>query len=243
MYADLLNTDQYRDLASRIPTVIVPVGSHEAHGRHCALGTDAMIPRRLCADIEARIGERVLIAPLLPYGYTPLLAEFPGTVSIGAETLIALYADIGIGLAKWGARNIVFMNGHGGNIPLLTIACDRIAAAGATAHAISYWATYSREILTVCDAQGHAGEDETSLVLAIDEALVDRSKMTRHMKKAFAMPLSGPGMKDARFPDAMNGDATKASTAKGEKLYALMLELNLRAIERIEKGQYTDDIA
>lgn len=243
MYADRLNTDTYRDAASTIDTVIVPTGSLEAHGRHCPLGTDIMIPERLCRDIESKIGGSVLIAPPVHYGYTPILAAFPGTVTIPAETLIALYAGIGCAFAKWGAKNIVFMNGHGGNIPMLTIACDRIAETGATAAAISWWATYSKEILGICATQGHAGEDETSVILALDATLVDAKRGGSHMKKSFIMPIAGPGQRMARFPEAMNGDASRASAEKGERMLAMILEKNLEYIRRIQSGLVTDDIA
>jgi creatinine amidohydrolase len=242
MYAERFNTDRYEELMRRTSLVIVPVGSHEAHGRHCPLGTDNMIPARLCADIEARMGDRVMIAPLVPYGYTPLLEAFPGTVSIRAEALIDIYTDIGLGLAKWGAKTIVFMNGHGGNIPMLGIACDRISKAGVVAAAISYWATFSRDILTVCETQGHAGEDETSLVLAIDETLVERSKERRHMKVSAISPIAGPGVLEARFPGACNGDPTKASADKGERLYRLLLERNVETLDRLARGDFAKDM-
>jgi len=242
MYADRMTTDAYKAASAKIDTVVIPVGSLEAHGRHCPLGTDDLIPARLCSDLDSRIGDRIFIAPAVNYGYTPVLVAFPGSVSIQAETLISLYAGIGTGFARWGAKNIVFMNGHGGNIPMLTVACDRIAEAGATAAAISYWVTYSKEILGICSTQGHAGEDETSLVLALDASLVDPKGVARHMKKSFMAPLAGPDQRNARFPNAMNGDASRADAEKGRRLYAKILEKNVEYIERIRRGDYTDDI-
>jgi creatinine amidohydrolase len=242
MYAEFLTTGRYAEAMSRTGLVVVPVGSHEAHGRHCPLGTDYLIPARLCADLDARMGDRVVIAPAVNYGYTPGLETFPGTVSVRAEALVDLYTDIGAGLAKWGARTIVFMNGHGGNIPMLTVACDRIAKAGAVAAAISYWATFSRDVLTICGTQGHAGEDETSLVLALDERLVDRGALRRHMRKSALLPLAGPGVLEARFPDAMNGDPAAASADKGRRLYALLLERNLETLERLARGEFAEDM-
>lgn len=242
MYANRITTDAYRSASSKIDTVIIPVGSLEAHGHHCPLGTDNLIPERLCQDIESRLRDRVMIVPPVNYGYTPVLDQFPGSVSIPAETLIALYTEIGRAFVKWGAKNVVFMNGHGGNTPLLRVACDRIAASGGTAAAISWWATYSKEILGICSTQGHAGEDETSLVLAIDAALVDPKGTKSHMKKAFMTPIAGPGERAAFYPEAMNGDPSRASAEKGERLFAMILEKNLEYIERIRRGDLTDDI-
>ena len=243
MYAITLTSKRYAELAGKIDTVIIPTGSFEAHGMHCPLGTDILIPERMCGDLEAAAGGEFLIAPTVNYGYTPTLAGFPGTVTIPAETLISLYAEIGSCFVRWGAKNIVFMNGHGGNIAALTLACDKIAAAGGTALVISWWATYSAEILKICGTQGHAGEDETSTVLAIDASLVDDSARSVHPRKVFCAPLSGPTQTKARYPNAMNGDATAATREKGEKLYAMLLEKNLEYIGRLRRGEYTDPIA
>lgn len=242
MFAADLTSKRYAELSGKMDTVIVPVGSLEAHGMHCPLGTDIFIPERMCRDIEKACGSEVLIAPAVNYGYTPSLERFPGTVSLAAETLIGLYTGIGAAFVRWGARNIVFMNGHGGNIPMLTIACDNIAKAGGTAMTISWWATYSSPILEICSSQGHAGEDETSVILAIDASLVDDPERSIHMEKAFCLPLAGPDQTDARYPGAMNGDSTLASGEKGEKLLAMMLGKNLEYIGRLKKRQYTDPI-
>jgi len=242
MFALDFTSKRYAELSGKIDTVIIPVGSLEAHGMHCPLGTDNMIPERMCRDLEAAAGKDFLVAPAVNYGYTPSLAVFPGTITIPAETLVALYTEIGSGFVRWGAKHIVFMNGHGGNIPMLSIACDNIAKAGGTAMAISWWATYSADILKICGTQGHAGEDETSVILAIDASLVDDSSRSIHMEKAFNLPLSGPGQTKARYPDAMSGDSTAATREKGEKLLAMMLEKNLDYIERLRGGRFTDPI-
>jgi len=242
MFALNITSKRYAELSGTIDTVIIPTGSFEAHGMHCPLGTDILIPERMCRDLEAASGGEFFIAPTVNYGYTPTLAGFPGTVTIPAETLISLYSEIGSCFVRWGAKNIVFMNGHGGNIPALTLACDKIAKAGGTAMAISWWATYSADILKICDTQGHAGEDETSAVLAIDASLVDDEARSVHMRKIFCTPLSGPTQTEARYPNAMSGDSTMATREKGEKLYAMMLGKNLDFIARLREGNFTDPI-
>ncbi|TXT49001.1 MAG: putative amidase [Spirochaetes bacterium] len=243
MYISNLTSARYAELSGKIDTVVIPVGSLEAHGMHCPLGTDNIIPERMCADLEAEIGDEILIAPILNYGYTPSLAKFPGTITLPAETLISLYSEIACGFVRWGAKYIVFMNGHGGNIASLTLASDMVAAQGGTVLTLSWWATFASDILKICSTQGHAGEDETSAVLAIDASLVDDSKRGVHMKKAFCLPLSGPGQVEQRYPDAMNGDSTKATKEKGEKLYAMLLEKNIQFIHRLRSGNHTDPIA
>ncbi len=102
MYTALMNTEEFKKAISKIDTIIIPVGSHEAHGMHCPLGTDNLIPERLCADLEGQMADEVLTMPPVNYGYSPLLAAFSGTVCLKAETLVSLYSEIGCSLAAWG---------------------------------------------------------------------------------------------------------------------------------------------
>jgi len=242
MYAINISSKRYAELSGTIDTVIIPTGSFEAHGMHCPLGTDILIPEQMCKDIEATSSKEFLIAPPVNYGYTPTLSSFPGTITIPAETLISLYSEIGTGFIRWGAKNIVFMNGHGGNIPMLSIACDKIAKAGGTALVLSWWTTFSADILKICRTQGHAGEDETSAILAINASLVDNSSLSINMKKVFCVPLSGPTQQKARFPNAMNGDSTAATLEKGKRLYAMLLKKNLEYIKRLSDGDFMNPI-
>jgi len=238
MYAGKLNTDEYKKIAKKITTVVIPVGSTEAHGRHCPLETDNIIPARIMEDLERKMGNEILVAPAVNYGYTPNLAAFPGTVTLKLEPLVALYTEVAAGYVKWGARHIVFMNGHGGNVPVLSAACDNVAALGAYAMVISYWLNFSKDILTVCSGQGHAGEDETSLVLALDPSLVDMKKATVWEKKPLIAPMNGPDINSHRFPDAVTGDARKGTAEKGEAIFKLVLKRNVEMIRAFAAGEY-----
>ena len=235
MFAQSLTFPYFEEQIKKIDTIVIPTGSLEAHGRHCPLGTDILIPERLCKDLELAMGDRILIAPSINYGYSPLLRAFPGTIHLSAELLISIYSEVAKGFIRWGAKNIVFMNGHGGNIPMLSVACDRIAEAGGSAMVISWWATFSQEILGICSSQGHAGEDETSVMMAIDATLVDQKSRGSHVKKAFSLPLATPDQVAERYPDAMNGNSLLATKEKGERLLAMMLEKNIEYIDRLRR--------
>ncbi len=238
MYAGKLNTDEYQKTAKKIGTVVIPVGSTEAHGRHCPLDTDNIIPEQLLKDVDREMEKEILVAPAVNYGYTPNLAAFPGTVTLKMETLVALYTEVAAGYVKWGARHVVFMNGHGGNVPALSAACDNVAALGAYAMVISYWLNFSKDILTVCSGQGHAGEDETSLVLALEPSLVDMDKAAVWEKKPLIAPMNGPDINSYRFPDAVTGDARKATRDKGEELFRLLKDRNVAMIRAFAAGEY-----
>jgi creatinine amidohydrolase len=57
------------------------------------------------------------VFPVLSYGITPYFRRYPGTVSLRLDTYQRIVADILESLAGAGFTRILFVNGHGGNIP------------------------------------------------------------------------------------------------------------------------------
>ncbi|MCL2549262.1 MAG: creatininase family protein [Symbiobacteriaceae bacterium] len=218
MYLAKLTSNGFKEALQQIDTIVLPVGSIEAHGPHCPISTDILIPERMAAELEGVLGDRLLIAPTIPYGYSPDLAYFPGTVHVSGETLAAYICDVASSWLKWGIKHVVLLNGHGGNIPALTLATDKLVSKGARVMTVSWWLHFSSTILEICESQGHAGEDETSLVLAIDASLVEMEKATAYEKRSKGY-FKVPDMVTYTFPEAMNGDARKATFAKGEAMY------------------------
>ena len=81
-----------RDLVpSRIDTVILPVGTVEAHGTDC-LGTDNYIPENIAHGIAERIN--ALIAPTLPFGISKSLHRYSGCVTLRPDTFAQCLGDI-----------------------------------------------------------------------------------------------------------------------------------------------------
>lgn len=236
MYMLYMNSDQFAEALECIDTVVLPIGMTEAHGHHCPLGTDVIIPRRFLELIEERMGEELIIAPEVPYGHSWHLAPYPGTIDIPPEVFGDYVFHVGKGLAKWGVKKLVLFNGHGGNTPALTHVMERLADLGLTVLLINWWIDYASEILTICEGQGHAGEDETSVVLAIDESLVDMSKANINWNKAIAN-VRFPGMQRITMENAQTGDATLATKAKGEAILALCTEKIIELIEKLQADQ------
>lgn len=95
--------------------VIVIVGACE---QHCGLSllSDVIVPVKIAEQVAAK--ERVLVAPPVNYGVSPLFAAFPGTVSLSVETLCSLMREIVLGLYGQGFKRVMILNGHGGNAAL-----------------------------------------------------------------------------------------------------------------------------
>ena len=141
------------------PTLLVPVGSTEQHGPHLPMDTDA----RVAAAVAARAAGAgaLLVAPPVAYGASGEHEGFPGTVSIGHEALRLLLVELGRSASPWAGR-LVFVNGHGGNVPTLVDAVRLLRYEGRDAA----W------FACAPGGDAHAGRTETSLVLALAPTLV-----------------------------------------------------------------------
>lgn len=106
--------------------IIIPIGSTEQHGPNGLIGTDAICPLAIAAEIESRT--HVLIAPAIHYGMSQHHMAFPGSVTLRPSTLIRVVEDVVTSLHKHGFTHFYFINGHGGNIAPVTNAFSEIYA-------------------------------------------------------------------------------------------------------------------
>ena len=149
----------------RIRTVLVPFGSLEPHGV-IPSGTDNLAPEAMARDIAARVD--ALVAPTLNYGLTDAMKAFPGAVSIPAEVYAPFAEAVLDNLAVNGFKNIIVLNGHGGNTAALNAAATRVANARRVRLLVVNWWTLADDITKAVFKQngGHAGNNETAYVQA-----------------------------------------------------------------------------
>jgi creatinine amidohydrolase len=150
---------------ARIKTVLVPFGSLEPHGV-IPNGTDSLAPETMAREIAARVD--ALIAPTLNYGMTEAMKAFPGAVSIPAEAYAPFAEAVLDNLAGTGFKNIIVLNGHGGNTAVLNAAATRIANARHVRVLVVNWWTLADDITKLVFKQngGHAGNNETAYIQA-----------------------------------------------------------------------------
>ena len=150
---------------ARIRTVLVPFGSLEPHGV-IPSGTDNLAPEAMARDIAAKVD--ALIAPTLNYGMTEAMKAFPGAVSIPAEVYSPFAETVLDNLAANGFKNIIILNGHGGNTAALNAAATRVANARRVRVLVVNWWTLADDITKAVFKQngGHAGNNETAYIQA-----------------------------------------------------------------------------
>lgn len=213
---------KFEEYSPYIDTMILPIGTVEAHGPHAPLGTDILIPRRLSEHIENALSGRVWIAPEIPYGSTWHLAGFPGSIDVPSRIFADYVHAVVSSFAKWGIKNVVLLNGHGGNNAPLNEAATRLVDEGLTVLISNYWVDYQDAIREIAPGVGHAGEDETSLVMAVDSRSVDLNLVGDEHQIDAPRGLRFPGMGQQMYPAAYSGNAKAATVEKGEQLFALI---------------------
>lgn len=166
-----LNWKQFKKtVPGKTDTVILPVGTIEAHGPG-ALGTDAMIPVYLAERMAKPLN--AMIAPAVNYGVTGSLLAYPGSLTVTPDTLKAFVREVLFSLADAGFKRIIVLNGHGGNnrsLEDMGAALWREKRAGCMV--IHWWMAAEEVAAEYFDGTGHAGADELAALMAVDPSLV-----------------------------------------------------------------------
>jgi len=172
----------------RSTTVLLPTGTLEAHGV-TANGADILAPVAMAEDLAPRLG--AFVAPVVPYGYTGSMDAYPGAFTIPEEAYRPYVKAVLEGLARNGFRNIVVLNGHGGGQTAVLAALAQ--EVGRDQHVrilvLNWWslcADVTQEVFG--ENGGHAGDNETAYIQAIDPSLVHPDRYRPEMALAYPDP-------------------------------------------------------
>ena len=159
---------------SKAEIAILPVGAIEQHGDHLPLGTDWMEADAIAQKIAAALNAYLL--PALPFSNSQAHTEFRGTVSLQPQTLAAVVRELVECLFTQGFKQVVVVNLHGGNT-ILKVAIRELNSMDPEGKVILVhpWTpaiAELRELFPDFDNDLHAGDFETSLLLAFATDLV-----------------------------------------------------------------------
>ena len=159
------------------PLVILPAGSVEQHGPHLPTGTDTFASNVISHAVAENLDGLVL--PATPFGVTPMHMPFEGTISFTPDTYMRVVTETCVSTAKHGAKYLLIINWHEGNIPSLAIAAESLHRDyGMTV--LTVQACYVAEELYghSCNGLTHGGEIEALAVLAYRPDLVHLDRIT-----------------------------------------------------------------
>lgn len=238
-----LKAQELRVLADQNAVVILPVASIEQHGPHLPVMTDT----RLGHEIAVRAARKAypkrptVVAPVVWSGLSEHHMAFGGTLTLRQDTYRAVLRDLIDAIMRHGFRDIVISNSHGGNIIATQALLDDIAP---TCPATLIFTTYVGEAgaamgapLEDQDNLLHAGEAETSMMMAVEPDLVDDSDLASlNVSSGNEPDFLQVGQASYRWrplahatPNGVLGYPEKANPTKGEQLF----EIGSDAIARL----------
>ncbi|OQZ96791.1 mycofactocin biosynthesis peptidyl-dipeptidase MftE [Mycolicibacter algericus DSM 45454] len=233
---DELQNRLQRQLPGQSLTLLVPVGSTEQHGRHLPLDTDTRIAQALARAVAGRLRRTASgrdehawsVAPAVAYGASGEHQSFAGTISIGTEVLSRVLLEYGRSACCW-AQRVVFVNGHGGNVPALAEAVGRLRF---EARDVAWLPC------ATAAADAHAGHTETSLLLYLspDDVRFEQAQPGNSAPLAQLLPAMRRGGVAAVSAVGVLGDPTTATAAEGQRLFAEMLDSGVAAIHAWAPG-------
>jgi len=211
--------------------LVLPTAAIEQHGHHLPLATDTLINNLLLGRAIEKLPADLPVYALPPvhYGKSNEHLGFPGTLSVSASTFMAVLRDLGASVARSGFRKLVLYNTHGGNTSLIDVmARDLRAEFNLRTFALHGSGGISFDGLSAQErAYGfHAGEVETSFLLAAVPELVDRSSYSvNYIADVSRAELLLPENAPATFawltrdmaPSGVLGDPRPATAEKGER--------------------------
>ncbi len=217
---------------------VLPFGATEPHNLHLPYGTDTyqveVLGERICQEADRR-GAKVLLLPTIPYGTQTNMRELPLAMNLYPSTLQTIIVDLLASLVNSGVKKVLLLNGHGGN-DFKPILRELAGQTPAQLFLCDWFRMVSDQYDDIFEnPEDHAGEMETSLILAYFPELVNRD--------ASGNLAADQGATNPTRFDAVNqgwvsisrpwhlltsnsgsGNPHKASAEKGEKLMNLMVD-------------------
>ncbi|MEO6012748.1 MAG: creatininase family protein [Devosia sp.] len=162
---------------------ILPIAAVEQHGPHLPVGTD-MILNQGCLDLlieRAPADLDLRILPIQQVGKSNEHIWAKGTVTHTAHTLLDSWFELGQSVSRAGVKKLVFINSHGGNEEIMGIVARELRVREQMLVVKTGWTRFQPPDGMLSDVEKrrgiHAGDLETSLMLAFRPELVHLDKL------------------------------------------------------------------
>jgi creatinine amidohydrolase len=228
---------------ARDTPVVFPVAALEQHGHHLPLFTDSLLLGEVVRRAAARVGDRVLFAPLQWLGNSDHHLDFPGTLSAPPRVYLDLLGGLLENFIAHGFRRLVIVNGHGGNdVPGKQAVFEVRQRHRNRGDLLLLFATYwllggdpRKTDPSIQQARmGHACEWETSMMLRLAPHLVGDLSAVEPVEfgNPFEPASRGWITRDRSTPGHI-GDPRAAAAEKGEALFRTFADDVAGFLERV----------
>ena len=254
-----MRSPQVEEFIKKNGMVIIPIGACEVHGRHLPIITDTEIAYRSSIEAANIVSKKIPIAvlPAVWFGYSvAILKNWPGTITIKPKVLIDLLYNICQSLIDMGITKILIVNSHGNNPGVLDVVArtigDDFKIFPGIVSTFNWWDAdfIKKGRKSKIGGMGHACELETSVMLHLNNDLVDMSVaddtdiMKSDLKNCPLDWLSGRKkrlylstwyLENSIYGAA--GDPTFATREFGEKIHKMTVEGLCEVIEEFYNVQ------
>ncbi len=255
MFWEELTADKFGQAVDQAQRVcLVPLSCLERHSHHLPLATDMFIGRDLCRRAAAL--EPAIVFPNYIFSQILEARAFPGTMAFEADLIVRMLDNLCTEIARNGLTKIVLVSAHGGNYHFIRFFAQ--AQLGRRREYVVYVADppLLDEHRAAVDAQwatevdGHAGERETSMMLAIRPDLVSMDELkdgSEGQPQGKLKELSDHGIYTgiwwyADHPTHYRGDGRPATEDKGERLLEARAQSLAAAVRLIKKDKVTGSL-
>ena len=238
-----LTAPAIRDMAADASTVVMlPVGSLEQHGPHLPTLTDT-VSAHATAVAAARLldgAPPALVLPGLWTGMSEHHLPFGGMISLNFDEFRGVLRGVARSLRAVGFGRLIVVNGHGGNIDPLAVACRELAVEfGFPIVSTTPWFLAAEAVAKIMESDTgpkHACEGETSLMMAIAPEIVRTDNLDEAMRQRPEPRTLPKGV--ARFQSFSErapvtgtwGDPRSATPDKGRRFLAAKAQALAAAI-------------
>ncbi len=230
---------------------VIPIGIIEKHATHLPLGTDLYEAR--ASSVMAAQKEYAVVFPPYFVGQIFEAMHQPGTIAYSNELMWMMLEETCAELSRNGLKKIILFNGHGGSTYFLNYFCQSQLAAKKDYIVVLFQGgsdeAMDRQINSLKKAtlDGHAGENETSMMYFIRPDLVDTGAMGLEsgldQRRLGAMPHAFAGINwYSRYPNHFAGDVLQANSELGELLVRKDADQLARLIRYLKENNTLVDL-
>ena len=239
----MMSWQEIRNAQKENPVILIPAGTVETQGPYTCTGLECVVPQRLAE--EAARQTNALVTPTIPFGYSALFQDFPGTISLRPEVVSAVYEDVVRSIVRHGFDHLLFLAMHIPNQPMMEHVAhkvrDELGVLIAWINPGRLAADILKEISPDYDAaRGHGADPGLSLAKFLEPDMIDLSQVVPNDfgKEFLGLPIPVGSMSPSyrEFPLNMPlrmqdispesggaGDPAHATAEQGEAMFSAMV--------------------